>query len=263
MSGTTRKGRKALIVGGGIAGPVTAMALGRAGIEAVVYEAHGGGADDAGAFLTLASNGLDALRAIDAHRHVLVEGFPTPRMEIQSGTGKLLGEVPNGGTLPDGTVSQTLKRSDLYRVLRDEALQRGVSIEYGKRLADPEVTPGGGVAASVGDGTVRLEEHTSELQSRPYLVFRLFLVNDTATTEIYTLSLHDALPISQRRDAPRWHGEPDPQAVRPLPGAARRGPPTRGQHRVREAARGRGGHAGRWRRGELRGRHREIGRAHV
>ena len=104
MSGTTRKGRKALIVGGGIAGPVTAMALGRAGIEAVVYEAHGGGADDAGAFLTLASNGLDALRAIDAHRHVLVEGFPTPRMEIQSGTGKLLGEVPNGGTLPDGTV---------------------------------------------------------------------------------------------------------------------------------------------------------------
>src|SRR3712207_7729714 len=27
-----------------------------------------------------------------------------------------------------------------------------------------------------------------------------FFFNDTATTEIYTLSLHDALPISQRRD---------------------------------------------------------------
>src|SRR5262249_61543128 len=27
----------------------------------------------------------------------------------------------------------------------------------------------------------------------------LFFVNDTATTEIYTLSLHDALPISNRR----------------------------------------------------------------
>src|SRR2546429_7552386 len=26
-----------------------------------------------------------------------------------------------------------------------------------------------------------------------------FFFNDTATTEIYTLSLHDALPISQRR----------------------------------------------------------------
>src|SRR3989449_5927246 len=28
-----------------------------------------------------------------------------------------------------------------------------------------------------------------------------FFFNDTATTEIYTLSLHDALPISLRRDA--------------------------------------------------------------
>src|SRR5260370_5391886 len=28
----------------------------------------------------------------------------------------------------------------------------------------------------------------------------LFFFNDTATTEIYTLSLHDALPISGRRD---------------------------------------------------------------
>src|SRR5215203_6242924 len=77
----------------------------------------------------------------------------------------------------------------------------------------------------------RSEEHTSELQSRQYLVCRLllekkkkkqsyqatagfrdyapnaysrsngwsvfyhFFFKDTATTEIYTLSLHDALPI--------------------------------------------------------------------
>src|SRR5438132_9944949 len=38
--------------------------------------------------------------------------------------------------------------------------------------------------------------HSSCFQSsnRPYLFF-LFFFNDTATTEIYTLSLHDALPI--------------------------------------------------------------------
>src|ERR1039457_7412233 len=30
--------------------------------------------------------------------------------------------------------------------------------------------------------------------------YLLFFFNDTATTEIYTLSLHDALPISERRD---------------------------------------------------------------
>src|SRR3989338_6749285 len=43
----------------------------------------------------------------------------------------------------------------------------------------------------------RSEEHTSELQSQFHLVCRLLFFNDTATTEIYTLSLHDALPISR------------------------------------------------------------------
>src|SRR6266705_291258 len=56
----------------------------------------------------------------------------------------------------------------------------------------------------------RSEEHTSELQSPYDLVCRLllekkqntntlsllFFFNDPATTEIYTLSLHDALPIT-------------------------------------------------------------------
>jgi len=147
------RAKKALIVGGGVAGPVAAMALQRAGMDSVVYEAYAGGADDAGAFLTFASNGLDALRAIDAHHLVLAEGFPTPRMEIQSGTGRHLGDVPNGGTLPDGTVSQTLKRADLYRALRDEAVRRGARVEYGKRLVDAEITPDGIVAARFEDGT--------------------------------------------------------------------------------------------------------------
>jgi FAD-dependent urate hydroxylase len=146
------RAKKALIVGGGVAGPVAAMALQRAGIDSVIYEAHAGGADDAGAFLTFASNGLDALRAIDAHNLVMDKGFPTPRMEIQSGTGKHLGVVPNGGMLSDGTVSQTLKRADLYRGLRDKALRRGAHIEYGKRLVNAGITPDGGVVAWFEDG---------------------------------------------------------------------------------------------------------------
>src|SRR3712207_6983945 len=40
---------------------------------------------------------------------------------------------------------------------------------------------------------------------RQYVFLVVFFFNDTATTEIYTLSLHDALPISRlgRRRAPR------------------------------------------------------------
>src|SRR2546425_3854222 len=37
--------------------------------------------------------------------------------------------------------------------------------------------------------------------------FLFFFFNDTATTEIYTLSLHDALPIYVRRDPARNRSE--------------------------------------------------------
>src|SRR3972149_5105973 len=63
--------------------------------------------------------------------------------------------------------------------------------------------------------SARSEEHTSELQSQSNLVFRLFFCNDTAPTEIYTLSLHDALPIL----APR------PRPPRRAPASPARGPP--------------------------------------
>ncbi|MEV5327036.1 NAD(P)/FAD-dependent oxidoreductase [Nonomuraea fastidiosa] len=125
---------KALIIGCGIAGPVTAMALREVGIDAEIYEAYARGADDVGSFLNVASNGLAALRVLDAHHEVLKAGIPTPRMVMWSGTGKRLGEVANGLELDDGTVSHTILRSDLYRIVRDEAERRGIPITYGKRL---------------------------------------------------------------------------------------------------------------------------------
>src|SRR2546425_1245963 len=42
-------------------------------------------------------------------------------------------------------------------------------------------------------------EDTAEIPSLAFIACRLFFFNDTATTEIYTLSLHDALPISGLR----------------------------------------------------------------
>lgn len=47
---------RALIVGGGVAGPVAAMALQRAGIEAVVYKAHAPTAQEVGSYLTVATD---------------------------------------------------------------------------------------------------------------------------------------------------------------------------------------------------------------
>jgi len=69
--------RSALVIGGGVAGPVAAMALQRAGIDAVLYEAHTPTTEEeVGSYLTVATNGIDALRAIDAHEPVRPPAFP-------------------------------------------------------------------------------------------------------------------------------------------------------------------------------------------
>src|SRR2546422_11094644 len=49
----------------------------------------------------------------------------------------------------------------------------------------------------------------------------LFFFNDTATTEIYTLSLHDALPISSAPSAIRPSPQPTSSTVSPPRSSAR------------------------------------------
>ncbi|WP_216211791.1 FAD-dependent oxidoreductase [Amycolatopsis aidingensis] len=143
---------RALIIGGGIAGTVTAIALREAGLEPVVHEAYGRTADGVGAFLSLAVNGLDALDAVGLKGPVWEQGFDTPDFAFYNGNGKRLGEIAGKSALPDGTVMRTVLRADLYRVLRDEAERRGIRVEYGKRLTGASGT-GTGVRAEFADGS--------------------------------------------------------------------------------------------------------------
>lgn len=144
----------ALIIGAGIAGTVTALALRKAGIDATVYEAHPTGADDVGAFLTMRPNGMDALRVLDADGPVAAAAFPAKQVEQFSGTGKRLGafEMPRSTTTGNG--SWTLTRAGLYRVLQDEAVARGIRIRHGKRLAGCTMgDTSGRVIAEFADGS--------------------------------------------------------------------------------------------------------------
>jgi 2-polyprenyl-6-methoxyphenol hydroxylase-like FAD-dependent oxidoreductase len=141
----------AIVIGGGIAGSVTAVALRKAGFTPAVYEAYDRSADGVGAFLTLASNGIDALRAVGIAERVLTDSFQTPTMRFVSARGSVLAEMPLGSS-EAATASRTIKRSSLYTALRDEAARAGVPIHYGKRLVDADETSDG-VVASFADGT--------------------------------------------------------------------------------------------------------------
>ncbi|MFO0747154.1 MAG: NAD(P)/FAD-dependent oxidoreductase [Myxococcota bacterium] len=117
-----------LIIGGGIAGPITAMALARVGQRATIYEAQPAEREPGGIFLTLAENGLAALRAIGLDDAVRAVAHASPRIAFRSGSGKPLGAMSIG----EHTVS--IERATLQRVLRDAAAQRGIETRWGKRL---------------------------------------------------------------------------------------------------------------------------------
>ena len=148
-----RTTRKALIIGCGIAGPVTAMLLRRIGVDAAIYEAQPAPDDYAGLFLNLASNGLEVLSTLGLDSQVAVEGFAAPRMELWNGSGKRLGVLRNGAAEGQGPVSVVIKRGALHRILREAALAEGVPIHFGKELTNIQVSSDGTVSAYFADGS--------------------------------------------------------------------------------------------------------------
>jgi FAD-dependent urate hydroxylase len=122
---------KVLIAGGGIAGPAAAIALHKAGIDVEIFEAYPPPDSELGAFVTIAANGQDALRAIDVEQPVLDASFPAQRMRIFDPSGTQLADVPLGAT---HAAPRTITRAALSRTLVTSARSRGISVHYGKRL---------------------------------------------------------------------------------------------------------------------------------
>ena len=139
--------RTALVIGGGIAGPVAAMALRKAGIDATVYEAHPTPDTGIGGSLAIAPNGLAALRTVDAQDAVLAAAIPIVGTVLVIGGRRV--EMPGLTGLPP---VQLIHRGDLHRGLRERAAAGGVPFVHGARLVDVTDTPAG-VTATFADGS--------------------------------------------------------------------------------------------------------------
>ncbi|MFF0456959.1 FAD-dependent oxidoreductase [Nocardia africana] len=137
----------ALVIGGGVAGPVTATALRAAGIEATVYEAYPGPAYNIGSALGFAPNGLAALDVIGAGDAVRAVALPMTRMVMSVGHKDI--ELPTAAGLEP---LHAIDRSDLHQVLHDHAVDAGVAVEYSKRLVGVEEHRDG-VTARFADGS--------------------------------------------------------------------------------------------------------------
>ncbi|MGK5557506.1 FAD-dependent oxidoreductase [Actinomadura kijaniata] len=137
---------RVIVVGGGVAGAASAVALRRIGAEVTVYEAYADPGGRVGAFVSLASNGLRGLAALGVLEEVRAAGFAVPRQLMWSGSGRLLGDLPRGRRSDDPLHSVTLMRGRLVETLRAAAERAGARIVTGERLVDA-VTTGTGVRA--------------------------------------------------------------------------------------------------------------------
>lgn len=134
-----RNNRTALVIGGGIAGPLVALSLRRIGWDVLVADDRAPeDASTQGAWLTVAVNGLSAMRTLGVDREVMAAGFPSRTIELCStsanGQVRVLGAVPLGGELPDGTMTHTVRRRELCVVLRRAAEAAGARFEHHRRL---------------------------------------------------------------------------------------------------------------------------------
>jgi 2-polyprenyl-6-methoxyphenol hydroxylase-like FAD-dependent oxidoreductase len=128
---------RAVVIGGGVTGSASAIALARIGADVTVYEAYDDPAGPVGSYVSLAANGLRALDALGCLPQVQTAGFPVARQRMWSGSGKLLGDVARGRRPEDALHSVTLMRADLVTALRAAALESGARIVTGQRLDGP------------------------------------------------------------------------------------------------------------------------------
>ena len=143
---------KALIIGGGIAGPVTAIFLQKAGIDAEVFEAWpystgiGGG-------LQIAPNGMHVLAEIGLASEMIRRGSIAESFDFYSQSGTRLGAVNQNMEARFGQPAVNMCRATLNEALIDKAWCENVELRFEKRLVAIEDRADRPVIAYFADGS--------------------------------------------------------------------------------------------------------------
>ena len=130
----TRRPRKALIIGAGIAGPVAAIFLKRAGFDAELFEAWpystgiGGG-------LQIAPNGMHVLAEIGLAEELIRRGSVAESFDFYSQSGRRLGSLNRNMEARFGQPAVNMCRATLNEVLINKAWCSNVELRFEKRLA--------------------------------------------------------------------------------------------------------------------------------
>ncbi len=140
-----------LVIGGGIAGPATALFLKRAGFQPEVFEGYAR-ASDIGGGLQVAPNGMRVLGQLGLAAPLLKEGVESAEFSFENQTGKVLARIPNGPASRYGLPSVFVSRAVLHATLLHELERQEIPVHYSKRLQGV-VSSGSSVTAEFSDGS--------------------------------------------------------------------------------------------------------------
>ncbi len=148
----TNPTRKALIIGAGIAGPVTALFLRRAGIDAQVYEAWPY-ATGIGGGLQIAPNGMHVLAELGLADEIIRRGSIAKSFDFCSQAGARLGSINRNMQARFGQPAVNMRRATLNEAIVNMAWCENVELFFEKRLVQIEDRPDQPVIAHFADGT--------------------------------------------------------------------------------------------------------------
>jgi 2-polyprenyl-6-methoxyphenol hydroxylase-like FAD-dependent oxidoreductase len=148
----TKRARKALIIGAGIAGPVTAILLKKAGIDAQLFEAwpHSTGI---GGGLQIAPNGMHVLAEIGLADEMIRRGSIAESFDFYSQSGRRLGSINRNMQARFGQPAVNMCRATLNEAILDKAWCESVELHFEKRLARIEDRADQPVVAHFSDGS--------------------------------------------------------------------------------------------------------------
>lgn len=143
---------KALIIGGGIAGPITAIFLKKVGIEADVFEAwpHSTGI---GGGLQIAPNGMHVLAEAGLADEMIRRGSICESIEFFSRSGTPLASVNREMAARFGQPAVNMRRSTLNEAILEKAAREGIEVAFNKRLVRIEDRADRPVAVHFEDGS--------------------------------------------------------------------------------------------------------------
>ena len=148
----TQRSRKAIIIGAGIAGPIAAILLKRAGFEAQVFEAWpystgiGGG-------LQIAPNGMHVLAAAGLAEEMIGRGSVAEAFEFYSQSGGRLGAINMNMQQRFGQPAVNMRRATLNEAIVNRAWCENVELFFEKRLVRIEDRADQPVVAHFADGS--------------------------------------------------------------------------------------------------------------